>query len=218
MRVYHYLPAEWAIDDIKKRRLKISKFNDLNDPFEFLNGEMSNRDYQQALDETMKEMCQDTGVVCFSKNNTDPLLWGHYADKHKGICLGFDISDADEVDYISNKKSLCAEFEKELNSIIWNSKEQQRILRKFFLSKYKGWQYEDEVRVIAQLEEKDKDGNFFINFSRDLVLKQVLIGVRCNQAGVVLKHVDEHVEVIQTRLDFETFKVVESYRLKYYKI
>lgn len=218
MRVYHYLPAEWAIDDIKKRRLKISKFNDLNDPFEFLNGEMSNRDYQKALDETMKEMCQDTGVVCFSKNSTDPLLWGHYADKHKGICLGFDITDADEVIYISNKKSLCSEFEKELNSGIWNSKEQQRILRNFFLSKYEGWQHEDEVRVIAQLEEKDKDGNFFINFSRDLVLKQVLIGVRCNLAGTVLKHVDEHVEVIQTRLDFETFKVIESYKLKYYKI
>jgi hypothetical protein len=34
MRVYHFLPANFALDDIEKRRIKISEIDQLNDPFE----------------------------------------------------------------------------------------------------------------------------------------------------------------------------------------
>ena len=30
------------------------------------------------------------GIVCFSKVRDDILMWAHYADKHKGLCLEFD--------------------------------------------------------------------------------------------------------------------------------
>ena len=35
-RVYHLLAKEWALDDLDRRRLKIARFDDLNDPFELL--------------------------------------------------------------------------------------------------------------------------------------------------------------------------------------
>ena len=34
MRAYHFLPAQWALDDIVKRRIKISEIDQTNDPFE----------------------------------------------------------------------------------------------------------------------------------------------------------------------------------------
>jgi hypothetical protein len=34
MRVYHFLPERWAIEDLVKKRLKVSLLDDLNDPFE----------------------------------------------------------------------------------------------------------------------------------------------------------------------------------------
>jgi hypothetical protein len=34
IRVYHFLPAKYALDDIEKQRLKISEIDQLNDPFE----------------------------------------------------------------------------------------------------------------------------------------------------------------------------------------
>ena len=35
----------------------------------------------------------DWVMLCLSKTYKNPLLWGHYADKGKGICLGFCVND-----------------------------------------------------------------------------------------------------------------------------
>lgn len=32
-------------------------------------------------------------VACFSENNNSSLMWGHYADGHKGFCLEYDFTD-----------------------------------------------------------------------------------------------------------------------------
>ena len=34
-----------------------------------------------------------SGLLCFSRHWYSPALWAHYADNHKGMCLGFDIPD-----------------------------------------------------------------------------------------------------------------------------
>ena len=31
----------------------------------------------------------DAGISCFSEIRDSILMWGHYADKHKGVCIGF---------------------------------------------------------------------------------------------------------------------------------
>lgn len=33
-----------------------------------------------------------TRICCFSEKNENILMWSHYADGHKGICIGFDAS------------------------------------------------------------------------------------------------------------------------------
>ncbi len=219
-RAYHFLPAKWAIDVLSNRRLKISTFSDLNDPFEFLNCEMSNKDFKKAIDETRKEMYREVGVICFSKDWSNPLLWSHYADKHKGICLGFEFSDNEpklsEVFYIRNKQALCDELVKAVNR--GNGGKEEQIMRKLLLSKYEGWSYEDEVRMFAKLDEEDKDKdsdgnyNYYGGFSKDIALKQVIIGVRCDKKAEDIKNIEGHncVEIIKARLDFETFRVVEN--------
>ena len=35
----------------------------------------------------------ENGILCFSEDWTDPVLWTHYGAKHRGICLGFDVKD-----------------------------------------------------------------------------------------------------------------------------
>mgnify|MGYP001562713115 CR=1 FL=1 len=217
MKVYHFLRADDAINDLRKRGIKISTFSDLNDPFEFLNCGMSAKDIQDALKETMEEIYKKCGVICFSKNWSNTLLWSHYADKHKGICLGFEVPDDKlaAVDYISNKKALCAEFEKIIGQ---NSHDEEIIMNKLLLSKYKGWDYEDEVRVFAPLDEKDNNGNCFMDFSVFSGLKQVIIGVRCDKTTTekikeCVKGYDG-IEVIKAQLDFETFKIVETLEIE----
>jgi hypothetical protein len=46
----HYLTrAKLAKDDIKRRRLKVSRFQDLNDPFEVFGMDRSQRSYRAEL-------------------------------------------------------------------------------------------------------------------------------------------------------------------------
>ncbi len=32
----------------------------------------------------------DLGVCCFTSNAEDPLMWAHYADMHRGVCLTYE--------------------------------------------------------------------------------------------------------------------------------
>lgn len=86
-------------------------------------------------------------------------------------------------------------------------------MRKLLVSKFRDWDYEDEVRIFASLDKKDSDGKCFAGFSNDIALKQVIIGVRCdNTAEDIKKYIEGYngIEIIKARLDFETFKVVEN--------
>src|SRR5579859_4794235 len=99
-RLYHFTTAKHALDDLHNRRLKIAQFDDLNDPFELKSVNLCNPVHAQAFDGIEKinfegykaAVAQRWGVLCFSEEKTDVLQWAHYADRHKGICLGFDVS------------------------------------------------------------------------------------------------------------------------------
>lgn len=42
-----------------------------------------------AFEERKRTMLDSRGVCCFSETSDDILMWSHYADNHKGFCLGF---------------------------------------------------------------------------------------------------------------------------------
>jgi hypothetical protein len=93
MQVYKFLDAQFGLKSLSERRIKISILSDLNDPFELLPWELSNRAYRNAARRTRSELATRRGILCFSADWRDPVIWAHYSDKHKGICLGFEISD-----------------------------------------------------------------------------------------------------------------------------
>ncbi len=93
MLLYHYLGAKWALDDIRRRRLKTSQIDDMNDPYEFKTVYSDHGASQSALETTEKVAIGKYGVLCFSRCWNNILMWSHYGDRHKGICRGFDVPD-----------------------------------------------------------------------------------------------------------------------------
>ena len=108
MRVYHFINATHGISNVALRRLRVSRFSQLNDPFELLAADMTDPRHKEAFDRFKAEIDKNKGMICFSGTWHNPLLWGHYADKHKGIALGFDISDEIllKVRYTSNRAQI----------------------------------------------------------------------------------------------------------------
>jgi hypothetical protein len=94
MRVFHFLPEDFALQDIEQRRVKVATFKDLNDPFELFSVNLADPILRAAFQEAKEQFAQHSGLVCFSRDWRNPVLWSHYAGRHTGFCLGFDIRDA----------------------------------------------------------------------------------------------------------------------------
>ncbi len=105
MRVFHFRDTKYGLKSLKERRLKIARIMELNDPFEFLGVELSNRELRKAMNARKNELSETTGILCFSRNWRNPVQWSHYAEHHKGICMGFDVSKRllAKVDYVGER-------------------------------------------------------------------------------------------------------------------
>jgi hypothetical protein len=90
------------------KRVKVSRFGQLNDPFELLAADLLDPSDQAALANFKDTLDKSTGMICFSSAWSTPLLWGHYADKHSGIVLGFDIPEnlLAKVKYTANRTKI----------------------------------------------------------------------------------------------------------------
>ena len=64
-RASKFLDAQFGLESLREKRLKISTLNDLNDPFELLPYEMSDRNPRSALRETRDQLARDRGILCF---------------------------------------------------------------------------------------------------------------------------------------------------------
>ena len=94
MRLYHFINADYAVEAVGLRRLKISRLDKLNDPFEMFAGTQGDPLGRQAVRILREVFAAHFGILCFSRNWRSPMMWGHYASNHKGLCLGFDVNDA----------------------------------------------------------------------------------------------------------------------------
>jgi hypothetical protein len=47
---------------------------------------------ETGVSNQIRAMRNERGICCFSACNDSILMWAHYADGHKGFCLGFDTS------------------------------------------------------------------------------------------------------------------------------
>jgi len=59
-----------------------------------------------ALDMTIGELNDIAGVMCFSSTWKNPVMWSHYADQHRGICLGFEVPDVyrKKIKYVARRQ------------------------------------------------------------------------------------------------------------------
>lgn len=207
MKAYHFLPAKYALDDLKNKRLKISHFTDMNDPFELLAVECTDRELIKLFEATKQKIANEHGVICFSKNWNNPVLWSHYADKHKGICLGFDVDVPDNfvlpISYVGSGLECCNKGSVDRDFML-----------KLLSTKYKDWEYEDEVRIFADLKDRDpKTGKYFKEFDDSLTLREIILGVRFDgtlEDNVHIQTYANNVKLIHTTLELKSFRIIED--------
>ena len=211
MRVYHFLNETYAVSDISLRRLKVSRFNGLNDPFELLAADLGDVRHQAAFQNFKNELNETKGMISFSKAWSNPLLWGHYADCHRGMALGFEIPDEFLSPVIYTKRRAKIEFDEQAQKVVDGEAVIDRVIR----TKFSDWAYEDEHRMFINLDEASAEAGFhFVDFSEKLVLQEVVVGLNCTlpvaRIRQLLKDNLSNVKVKKARLALRDFKVVED--------
>lgn len=207
MRLFHLLPPHHALSDLTERRLKIAQIGNLNDPFELWSSDHRDAELRAALRRWKSSMSTQFGMLCFSAGWDNPLLWSHYADRHKGICLGFDVRDelVEQVSYVKTRAAMKHPFTEEK-------------MRRLLFTKYVGWSYEDEWRLWCRLESHEPDNPqlYFREFDDDLVLREVISGPLCDltESAIreAIRHYSHNVQIKKSRLAFGAFRVVENWR------
>jgi hypothetical protein len=97
MRLYKYYKWDRAIEALSNNTLYFKDVFHLNDALESVIMFDKKRDQDgtpQSLPEVIyraKGNGKDIGLCCFSEEDTNILMWSHYAG-NEGICLGFDFS------------------------------------------------------------------------------------------------------------------------------
>lgn len=212
MRLYQFLRANDALDDLQRQRLKISRLDELNDPFELLAADLRDKAMRRAFEATRAELVQRYGVLCFSRGWRNPVMWSHYADRHRGICLAFEVPTAKFASMNYDAKRLPDVLPKLLTG---TTEAQEQMMLRLLTTKFRDWKYEDEVRVFSALETVDSaTGFYFADFGDDLILKVVILGPRFKgrASDVANQCRDKYrgIKVFKARLAFRTYSIIET--------
>lgn len=164
--LYKYCKVnDYTWDNLEKFNVCFNSMEQLNDSFEgvsFHNPKMSreereffkeigmdadmvndswNRSVERIASESIFKFSR---ISCFTTDNENELMWAHYADSHKGICIKYRWEDVEEVcdklqkiSYDDKSPELDADKvdESKMNTIY---------------SKSRAWIYESEVRAFVK--------------------------------------------------------------------
>ena len=210
-RVYYFSTKKYALENIRLNRLKVSRFNDLNDPFELLAADLIDPRHRKAFAKFKNQLNNMAGIICFSNAWTNPLLWGHYADKHTGIALGFDVPDDMLLDVRYTSVRPKVEFDEAKRIVVDGPNIVDRLIR----TKFVDWKYENESRMYVKLDHTANESKIhFYSFSSNLILREVILGLNCTTSlDEIRKFTSSNLTKIRIKkagMALRKFKVIED--------
>ena len=208
-RVYYFTPPKYALDNLTKKSLKVSRFSECNDPFELASFSQKNKAIRGRFRDWLAYMDKQNGLLCFCRTWRNPVMWSHYAENHTGLCYGFDVDPNTFVDVRYVSERLYPDLS--LKSFFDHVGEDQMV--DLFATKFIHWSYEEEVRLLVTFSEAvPKEEHIFHSFSGKMQLREVIVGPRSTYELSDVREVvpDENVKVFKSRLAFQRFEIVRQ--------
>ena len=208
-RLHYYVDAERGLQVIRDRRVRVSRIMALNDPFESLPVNMKDPARRRLLKSVKQDLDGAKGVLCFTESRKNPVMWAHYADRYKGVCLAFDVAVTTagnlswkQINYVKRRLS-------------WSDIQGPEAVEILLLTKFYHWSYEQEWRAIVDLAHCDQsDGHYYVPFSGTLVLKGIYVGMYSPIDAPMVAHALNGlrgVRVSKTRPAYQKFEIVINF-------
>lgn len=206
-KLYKYVSYnENSLSILANKEVWFPKAKALNDPFEFQFHMTENHINGIPIDpNSLREAIEDSkelGVFCLTEVNDDILMWSHYADQHKGLCIQFERSDQN---FLGGE--LCV-------PVVYPEDDRLPVLKPVDIpkretfagiatTKAKNWSYEREWRMISR-----EKGNRIYPLPGNITA--VIFGKRMTEKH---RQVIENIIGSETHF-FEALQMQDRFRLK----
>ncbi len=142
------------------------------------------------LESSLLQFMDQCGVFCVSKSSLNELMWSHYADNHKGLCLGFEVKEENianskdprksprEMSYAGRGGAKLSDFYAAKIGVFGAEQSFNRLIAACYFSKNPAWAYEEEIRFLSIRR------NGLLDLDANLV--SVSYGVRVDQNKIDL--------------------------------
>jgi len=156
----------------------------------------------QTLKESMAKVVELAGVLSLSARCNHILMWSHYADSHRGICLRFKASST--TPFFGRAQRVVYQAERPKLNLILDNHETQST--KALLAKADFWGYEEEWRIVEH-----ELGPGVHQFPPEL-LDGVILGARISDENKqnVMSWVatrKNNLEILQARFNDKSFRL-----------
>ncbi|WP_323952821.1 DUF2971 domain-containing protein [Aeromonas caviae] len=222
MEIYYKYAKFRSIEELLSATVKLSPPQTLNDPFEsILNQEVEDNllktlsladvdievDNDNDIDEGLRKNVilkrvydglNDYAVFSLSETPRNLLMWAHYADEHKGVCIGYkkdifeSIDNKPETDLgIESYTPIKVNYDNLRPQVLSNQpsrEERKKITFNQLITKSDDWMYEKEHRCIIPMNWADKvkikdTGKTIAGFSLPYLLTNLISSKKIEQKG-----------------------------------
>ncbi len=114
----------------------------------------------------------DKGIFSLAERSDCPLMWSHYGDQHKGVCIGYSVPEraAGDLHKIHYGGSRLIEASKVAAMLDGDDAARQKVDDAVLARKAAAWRYEREWRLLGPRGLQDSP----------LELEEVVFGMRCS--------------------------------------
>lgn len=173
-----------TIDKSKKTELRKKQLIDYKTHIRKLNNNEEGNFKSYFLENASKNINNNLGILSLTRRWDSALMWAHYTDSHKGLCIGFDSQKSffSSFRQVNNGDKIFMPVIYSNNRIKVPIEENVSIDYKVMFSKSIDWQYEEEERLLVMLRHANKT---IANKPYDICLykvphrliKEIIVGV-----------------------------------------
>ena len=169
----------------KARELAKTVYANRNDP----------KRREAFLNDLYEDINKIGGILSFSAVNDDTLMWAHYADGHRGFCVGFDTQKLRSFCKKVEDKGILIWFDKinyheKLPQIDPYKMTDQELVITMTYSKSARWSYEEEYRLMCA----DRP-DYLIKIDPNII-SHVLLGSSCSEDNRLAV-----IDILKSRVD-----------------
>lgn len=147
--------------------------------------------WKKTINEAIKNIITKSGVCCFAGNESNLLMWSHYSNSHKGVCLKFDALK--DPNFFASPFPFPVKYQSDYPNYNY-LKNKKDIIKTLILTKSDHWKYEEEQRIL-------KINQVGLHKFKKQALVEIIFGCRCTE-----EEIKKYIELCKSKGFIATFK------------